>query len=143
MAGISRQQVSRLMAFSLLPSQAVQALEGNPRVLGANAAAELASFARAGRAAQVTQAVERLVAGEIDQITALKIAAKPMAGSEKSSKEKADTRIVKQGRATYCSVRRADKSIRIDFKNLASAENAEQLIVELLEDLAKRGEKEE
>lgn len=143
MAGISRQQVSRLMAFASLPFQAVSLLEKNPRVLGANAAAELAVFVKAGKADQVTRAIERLVAGEIDQTTALKESARLAHEEESPVKTKLEPRAIKQGKATYCSIRRAEKTIRIDFKTLEAAETAEKAIHQLLDMLAKQAKGDE
>lgn len=139
MAGISRQQVTKLMAFSALPDQGLKALEQNPRALGANAAADLASLAKAGKADQVTKAIEMLSVGEIDQATAIyQVTKAATAPTQKSSKAKAEMRTVKQGRTTYCNLRRAEKMIRLDFKTPEEAATAEQAIYELLESIAKK-----
>ncbi|RZI40337.1 ParB/RepB/Spo0J family partition protein [Herbaspirillum sp. HC18] len=151
MAGISRQQVSRLMTFAALPSDALAALDQNPRALGANAAAELASIAKTGKHEAVIKAIQQLVTGELDQAKAVEQAMRTMAvkaveqamlaatpDAEKPVKQKVEPRLVKQGRGTYCSLRRTDKTIRLDFKSPEEAAAIEQAILDLIETRAKK-----
>ena len=140
MAGVSRQQVTRLMAFAALPTEALKALHQTPHALGANAAAELATIAKVGKHDEVIKAVQQLAAGELDQATAVEQAmraAAPVSG-EKPAKPKVEPRVVKQGRATYCSLRRAEKTIRLDFKTSEEAATVEQAIFNLIESMAKQ-----
>jgi ParB family chromosome partitioning protein len=145
MVGVSRPQVTRLMAFASLPSEALEALHQNPHALGNNAAFELAVAAKAGKHQEVILAVQQLVAGEIDQASAVEQATRAVKGTsaEKRVKPKIEPRVVKQGRATYCSMRRAEKTIRLDFKTPEEAEEVEQAMYAWLEARTKeRKEKE-
>lgn len=139
LAGISRQQVTRLMTFSALPTDVIEALHQNPHALGANAAAELATLAKNGRKDAVIKAVQQLVAGEIDQAEAVEQASRATKSitEEKPAKLKIEPRVIKQGRATYCSLRRAEKTIRLDFKTPEEAAAIEQAIFNLIESMAK------
>lgn len=140
-AGVSRQQVTRLMAFAALPTEALEVLQQNPHALGANAAAELATIAKTGKHSEVIKAVQQLATGEIDQATAVEQAMRAALPAlvEKPAKPKIEPRVVKQGRATYCSIRRAEKTIRLDFKTPEEAATVEQAIFDLIETMAKQG----
>lgn len=142
MAGISRSLVTKLMAFSALPSDALHALESNIHALGANAANDLASLARAGKHEQVVRAVQQLAAGEIDQAAAIAQATKASTSDPKpaAAKPKAEVRTVKQGKATFCSVRRVEKTIRLDFKSPEEAAEIEEAILALIEARAKQSQ---
>lgn len=141
MAGVSRQQVTRLMAFTAFPTDALAVLHQNPHALGANAAAELAMLSKAGKHNEVLKAVQQLVAGEVDQATAVEQAMRAAAPvpAERPTKPKVEPRVVKQGRATYCSLRRAEKTIRLDFKTPEEAAAIEQAIFDLIESMSKQG----
>lgn len=144
-AGVSRSQVTKLMAFSSLPIDALKVLQEAPRALGANAAVELAAAANAGKHDLVVHAIHRLASGEIDQTTAVAQVAQPTATNqvEKAKKPKIEPRVIKRGKATYCSVRRVEKTIRLDFKSPEEAAVLEQAIFDLIESLAKQGQSKE
>lgn len=142
MAGVSRSHVTKLMAFAALPSEALEALEGNVRALGANAAVEFASLAKKGKHSPVIDAIKRLAAGEIDQAAAVAQATKAITSEstpQKPARPKPEVRTFKQGKATYCNLRRVEKTIRIDFKDPEEAAAIELAITELLEERAKVG----
>jgi ParB/RepB/Spo0J family partition protein len=63
-----KSQVHRLMSFAKLPRAALDALEAQPAELGSQAASELAKLADAGTGdAVLTEAVRRILAGQIEQ----------------------------------------------------------------------------
>lgn len=144
MAGISRSQVTKLMAYSALPTEALEALDANVRALGATAATELAAIAKKGKHAVIVDAIKKIAAGEIDQATAVAQVTKSIASesaTSKASKPHVEVRTFKQGKATYCNLRRVEKTIRIDFKDQEEAAAIEQAIADLLEKRAKEGAK--
>ncbi|SNS95030.1 chromosome partitioning protein, ParB family [Noviherbaspirillum humi] len=134
MAGISRQQVSRLMAFAELPAEAVHLLNEHPAAIGANAAQALAAAAKSGHAQRVVEAVSKVISGELDQARAVKFAG---AGEMPTKPAKLEPVRIKVGKAVYCDVRRNDRTIRLDFKSPEMAEAAHDAIRNVLEALAK------
>lgn len=129
MAGVSRSQITKLMAFAGLPEAVHERLRVHVHALGANAALELAQLARQGRAEQVVDAVVKLIAGEVDQAQAVKAAA-PVTERPRSVKPEPTT--IKVGKAVYCAIRRADKVLRLEFKSAEEAEAIEQAIADVL-----------
>lgn len=141
MAGVSRQLVTKLMAFAALPSEVLLVLDTNPGILGSKAAADLAAIAKTGKHEPIIEAVKMLAAGKVDQTSAVELATKKLksdAAPEASAKPKAEVRSIKQGKATYCNFRRLEKTIRIDFKNEEEAAALEQEIYALIEARAKQ-----
>jgi ParB family transcriptional regulator, chromosome partitioning protein len=133
-SGLSKQTVSDLYAFGRLPSEVLQIVDANKTILGAGAAADLASLAEAGRGARVLEAVQQLADKKLDQKQALKFArtveapAKPAAPTE--------TFRVKAGKATWCDVRRVKNVMRIEFKSEEQASAAQEAIRLHLEKMA-------
>lgn len=130
-AGVSRSFVSQLMAFDDLPADALAILNDKPDALGANAAQDMAALVKKGRAAQVTGAIAKLAAGEIDQAKAVKEAAADAV--VKVVGAKSEPVKIKAGRATYCAIQRADKVLRIQFQSAEEAEIVQEAIREILE----------
>jgi len=131
MAGLSRSQVTKLMAFAALPPEAHEILREHVDAVGAGAAQDLANLAKAGREKQVVAAIQKMADGTLDQGQAVKFAAaesqtKPVANKIEPIK-------IKAGRSTYCEYRRADKVIRLAFKTAEDAEAVEDAIREVLE----------
>lgn len=130
-AGVSRSFVSQLMAFDDLPADAIAILNDKPDALGANAAQDMAALVKKGRAAQVTGAIAKLAAGEIDQAKAVKEAAAEAVAKVVGAKPEPVK--IKAGRATYCAIQRADKVLRIQFQSAEEAETVQEAIREVLE----------
>jgi ParB family transcriptional regulator, chromosome partitioning protein len=130
-AGVSRSFVSQLMAFDDLPADAISILDDKPGALGANAAQDMAALVKKGRAEQVTLAISRLAAGEIDQARAVREASADAA--VKGASAKPEPVRIKAGRATYCAIQRADKVLRIQFQSAEEAEAVQDAIREVLE----------
>ncbi|MFM0068909.1 hypothetical protein [Paraburkholderia aspalathi] len=63
-AGLAKSHVNRIFAFEGLPDEAKEILAQRPERLGSHAAAKLATATSAGKAAEVTQAIRRLVEDE-------------------------------------------------------------------------------
>ena len=153
MAGVSRSQVTKLMAFASLPSDALRILDKNIRALSANAATDLAALVKQGKHDLVTKAVEQLVEGKINQAQAVELVSSGDATvaadtasalvspgtATKAAKPKIEPTTIKQGKATYCSMRRVDKTIRLDFKNPEEAAALEQEILALIKARVKEG----
>lgn len=129
MAGVSRSQITKLMAFAGLPAAAHERLRVHVHALGANAALELAQLTRQGREEQVLEAVVKLIAGEVDQAQAVKFAAPPV---ERPRNARPDATTIKVGKAVYCAMRRADKVLRLEFKSAEEAQAVEDAIAEVL-----------
>lgn len=129
MAGVSRSQITKLMAFAGLPEAAHDRLRVHVHALGANAAQELAQLARQGREEQVMEAIVKLIAGEVDQAQAVKFASPPV---ERPRSSKSDPTMIKVGKAIYCAMRRADKVLRLEFKSAEEAQAIESAIAEVL-----------
>lgn len=130
-AGVSRSFVSQLMAFEDLPTDALSILNDKPNAIGANAAQDLAALTKRGRAAQVVMAIAKVAAGQIDQSKAVKEAASEPVTKVASARP--DPVHIKLGRATYCSIQRADKVLRLQFQSAEEAEAVQSAIREVLE----------
>lgn len=133
-SGLSKQAVSDLFAFGRLPDEVLMIVEENKALIGAGAAADLASLAESGKAPRVIEAVQLLAEKKLDQKAALKHArtvetpAKPAAPSEVFR--------VKAGKATWCDVRRVKNVMRIEFKSEEQASAAQEAIRLHLERMA-------
>jgi Predicted transcriptional regulators len=101
-AGLAKSHVSRIFAFEGLPDEAKEILAQRPERLGSHAAAKLATATSAGKAAEVTQAIRRLVEDEaFTQENAVKLAtAKPKAPDTNAR----ETLVVKVGKKRFCEI---------------------------------------
>ncbi|SAL06129.1 ParB, partition protein [Caballeronia arationis] len=134
--GISKALVSYILSFDQLPPDVLSMVEEQPDLLGATAVAALAGFTKAGRSEQVINAVKKLVAGEIDQGQAVKLAGAEPAKTKKESATPISEKI-KAGKATYCEIRRAKNVFRLEFKSEDEARRIHAAIKRLLEEEAK------
>ncbi|GAB2875599.1 hypothetical protein GCM10027093_08770 [Paraburkholderia jirisanensis] len=133
-SGVSKGHVSALLAFDRLPSEALAIIAGNPGILGAKAALELAAASEQGKGERVVAAVQQLADKKLDQSQAIKYAkasnAAPKQGPAASSFK------VKSGKATWCDVRAAKNVMRIEFASEELADSVRDLIRQHLESLA-------
>jgi ParB family chromosome partitioning protein len=134
MTGLSRSQVTKLMAFAALPAEAHEVLRNHVSAVGASAAQDLANLAKLGKAQQVVEAIARIAAGDLDQAQAVRFAG--AAAKEKAAKP--ETIKIKSGKSVFCELRRADKVIRLSFKTAEEAEDLESAIREVLEQRARQ-----
>lgn len=134
MAGISRSQLTKLMAFGNLPPEVMEILEERSGILGATAAQEMSSAVTNGRSRQVVEAVRALAVGSIDQAQAVRMA---LAKEPTPQRPKPSTTTIRAGKATFCSYRRVVKSIRMDFKNEDDAAAVEEALEAFLSAKAK------
>jgi len=134
--GVTPAMVSYIFAFDQLPLDALSVIEGQPDIIGSTAVAALAGIAKQGKTAQVTDAVKRLAAGEIDQSQAVKLAGQDATKPKKDSASPASDKI-KQGKTTYCEMRRAKNVVRLEFKSEAEAERLHAAIRAFLENQSK------
>ncbi len=134
-AGVSQPYVSGLMAFDELPPEALLSIADAPAKFGATAVAKLAALAKAGKEAKVVEAVQKLVTGELKSQDA--------AVHHASAKEavirakKPEPLVIRQGKAKYCEVLRADKTLRLSFATADEAEATMAAIQKVLEERAK------
>ncbi|SAL06556.1 ParB, partition protein [Caballeronia calidae] len=132
--GISQSYVSLLLSYDRLPADARRMLEANMGILGATAAAELASIAESGKGDRVVEAIRHISARKLDQAQAIRFARggdKP-----KPAKPSATTFKVKAGKSTWCDVRSAKNVMRIEFQSEEIAQSVQDAIKRALEALA-------
>lgn len=112
-AGVTQQSVSLLLSFSGLPKDAIRILDGaaDKGLLGASAAAKLALIAKNGKQGRVVEAVQQLVDGKLSQKAAVGYAT----SEEKAKPKVTSPQIIRSGKKSFCSIRRAEKDIRISF----------------------------
>ena len=134
--GVTPAMVSYIFAFDQLPLDALSVIEGQPDIIGSTAVAALAGIAKQGKTTQVTDAVRRLAAGEIDQSQAVKLAGQDATKPKKEAASPASDKI-KQGKTTYCEMRRAKNVVRLEFKSEAEAERLHAAIRAFLENQSK------
>lgn len=131
--GISQPHVSALLSFERLPTEVHAILAQQMTLIGATAAAELAAATDAGKAERVTDAVQRLSEKKLDQAQAVRFVKN--ADRPKPAKPAATTFKVKDGKSTWCDVRRARNVMRLEFQSEAIAEWVQEAIRRHLETL--------
>ena len=134
--GLTGAMISYIFSFDQLPLDALSVIEERPEIIGSTAVAALAAIARAGKADRVVEAIKRLAAGEIDQGQAVKLASLDPAKTKPDGAAPVSDKI-KQGKATYCEIRRAKNVVRLQFKSEAEAERVHAAIRQLLEEQSK------
>lgn len=132
MAGVSQSLLSRLLSFEELPEDAHAILMEQPWCLGAAAASSLASIAKSGRGAKVVEAVHKIAMEGLDQATAVSLASKDV--EKPRARPPVEITNYKIGKSPFCSYRKSDTTLRMDFK---SAEHAEAVHSEILAVLEK------
>ncbi|AQH05179.1 hypothetical protein A9R05_39975 (plasmid) [Burkholderia sp. KK1] len=138
--GISQSYVSLLLSYDRLPRAARDILDANIGIVGASAAAELASISEVGHRDRVVEAVLQLSTHKLDQAQAVRFARN--GDRPKAAKPVATTYKVKAGKNTWCDVRRAKNVMRIEFQSEEIAEAVQDAIKRTLETLAGAGAKE-
>ena len=139
LTGVSRSQVTKLMAFSALPATVHALLAEHSQTIGANAAQEFAALTKAGKGEKVVEAITRIAEGKLDQAEAIKFAASEPKTT--TAVAKPETIKIKAGKSTFCSMRRAQKVIRLEFQTTEEAEELQEAIRAFLEEKAKTGKK--
>lgn len=132
--GMSEHQVGRLLRFDALPDGAKTLIAANPASLGADAISQLAALTEQGRGEQVISAVKAVIEHGVDQAKAVALAK----ADEKRPAPKVAAKpwsVKRSDNTKYCSVRVADKVLRIEFE---SAEEAAEIQEVLREIFAKR-----
>jgi ParB family transcriptional regulator, chromosome partitioning protein len=138
--GISQSYVSLLLSYDRLPDAAREILEANVGIVGATAAAELASISELGKSDRVVDAVRQVSSRKLDQTQAIRFARD--GDRAKAAKPVATTYKVKAGKNTWCDVRRAKNVMRIEFQSEEVAEAVQDAIKRTLETLASTESKE-
>jgi ParB family chromosome partitioning protein len=134
MAGISRPQVTKLMAFAALPKEVHRLLQVHVAAVGATAAQEFANLTKAGKGDQVIEAVAKIIDGELEQGQAVRLAS---IHDQSKTVNKSKSIKIRSGKSTFCELRRTEKVIRLAFKTVDEAEAIEASIHQLLETKAK------
>jgi ParB family transcriptional regulator, chromosome partitioning protein len=132
--GISQSYVSLLLSYDRLPNKAREILEAHVGIVGASAAAELASIAELGKSDRVVDAVLQVSTRKLDQAQAVRFARD--GDRTKPAKQLASSYKVKAGKNTWCDVRRAKNVMRIEFQSEEVAEAVQDAIKRTLETLA-------
>ncbi len=134
-AGVSQQSVSLLLSFSGLPHEAISILDSAPdkSLLGASAAAKLAQIAKKGKEGRVVEAIRQLAEKKLSQVAAVGFADK----EDKVQRPAAATHVIRSGKKSFCSIRRAEKDLRFSFSDPLDEELFNEL-QKVLEKHAKR-----
>lgn len=130
-SGLSETAISFIRSFDSLPPDVLSICAERPTLLGAAAAFALASLTKRGRSEQVTSAVQKLAAGEIDQGQTVKLASADPA-KPKAEVTPVSTKI-RQGKSVYCEMRRAKNVLRLQFKSEEEAARVHAAIQQVLE----------
>lgn len=136
--GISPSHISALLSFERLPPAVRKILEANMALLGANAAAELAVLAEAGKSDRVLEAIQRLAEKKVDQAQAVKFARASV--EQKKTPTAAINFKIRSGKTTWCDVRSAKNVMRIEFQSEEIANSVHDAIRKHLEQLAQNKE---
>lgn len=134
-AGVSQQSVSLLLSFSGLPKAAISILDtaDDKGLLGASAAAKLAQIAKKGKEGRVVEAVRQLADRKLSQAAAV-----AFAGSEEKIKPQAATpMVIRSGKKSFCSIRKAEKDLRFSFSDPVKEELFNEL-QKVIENYAKK-----
>lgn len=132
-AGISDAQLTRLLKFDSLPTDAHAILESNPWLIGATMAHSLAMLVQKGHAAHVVDGLRKLAAGE------LKTEAQALAHATKASKPATPTPTAsapvthKLGKGIYAKQRLLKKTLRVDFASEEEAAAVNAALKEVIE----------
>lgn len=129
-AGVSKTQVSKLLAFDRLPKAAQDLVRDNPKAtgVGANLFADLAPLAAANEA-KVVEAVSRVIQGKL----AAGAAATWVNSGERSAPRQAERTLVKRGRQTFAEVRNRGTQWVVNFASEADAEVYGKKLLELVQ----------
>lgn len=130
-SGYSLSHFSKIMAFGRLPVAAHEILKSNPRMIGAAVAQDLAVAVDSGKGPLVVKAIEMIARNELQQGQALKFISND--ASTKAEKPKLDEFKIKKGKSVFCSFRKTQKIIRLEFKSESEADRIKSSLVELLQ----------
>lgn len=131
-AGVSQTTVSYLLSFSDLPQAAHAILKGNPSLLSAKIAAQLAPLV-SSYADKVEQAIKQIEDGSLKAASAREW----VLGTGKSP-DRPIPKVIKAGRAKFADVSRRQNRITVDLSALANPESVESEIISLITNLASK-----
>lgn len=136
-AGVSESIISMLFSFDHLPEEALLLVERRPEVVGMTCVAEMAKLCRAGRKAEVTEAIGQLIEGRLTQKEAIRLASRKVALAAARPSAQAPVR-VRVGRLEFCQYQSRGTSLRIEFRSEDQRKEAEAVIADALQELARR-----
>lgn len=134
-SGIPRGSIAALFSFESLPAGALEVLAAAPEKLGVAAAVKLAGLAKAGKGAQVVEAIKKVVEGVLTQDAAVRA----VSASATSTPARPEPKVIKRGKKTFCKVLHHGKDIRISFTDQDQAQAVVAAVLELLDAHANGG----
>ena len=102
--------------------------------MGASAAAKLAQIAKKGKEGRVVEAVRQLAEKKLSQIAAVGYAD----SEDKIKRQAATSKVIRSGKKSFCSIRRAEKDLRFSFSEPVDEELFNELH-KVVENHARRG----
>lgn len=127
-SGVSRSTVTRLMAFSNLPPEAIEHVKRNTQQVGGRLAEELSPLVAKHRE-RVVEAVGLVVDG---RLAATKAAAWVL-DAKKPAAQKPNELVIRRGKKTYAKVQRNGARVVVSFTDPKDAGAVEKELSELLE----------
>jgi ParB family chromosome partitioning protein len=124
-AGVSQSFVSTLMAFSDLPSEALEIIADAPELFGASAVTKLAQLTKAGNRQKVVEAIQKIASGELTQAAAVQFSSSTQSAIKP---QRPIPLTIRRGKAKYCEILHADKTLRLSF---ASTEEASSILASI------------
>lgn len=132
-AGVVPSAVSLLLSFDDLPPDALLVIASARELFGAAAVYKLAIASRKGKGEKVTEAIQKIAAGELTQAAAVKfVDARPATDKPVLPKPV----IIKQGARKYCEIRSGTKNIRLEFATQAEADAGMAAVIAAMQQLA-------
>lgn len=137
--GESAMQIQRIMAFEGLPKEVIELLEVDPKLLGGNAALQLAKHVEGGEGNLVTEAVKLISTGKLTQGRA-----HSWIENRATKKPQKMERVLTYGQGKqFCKLIREGIQIRINLSKNIDSQNVEAAIFSLLQEYAKTADSSE
>jgi len=138
-SGISLSQVTRLMAFELLPTESLNILKDRPEILGATAAKDLAEILKSNKSKAtplVIAAIEEVSKNRLNQTKAAGWIREQLQPRQKAIPLKA-TIIKSSDNTKFCEIRRSENVLRVSFSTPEEATLLETKFAELAREFAR------
>jgi len=130
--GWSTGRIQKIMSFEKLPAKAHEILEGNPEVLGGNAAQELARHTEAGFGDMVVEAIELIRDERLTQVRA-----SAWIESRSKPRERKPERVLTMPNGKeFCAISRKGSVLSVRLAKNISAAEIEQKIFDFLQSQA-------
>lgn len=134
--GMALGTVNKLYSFDGLPENTLQLLSVRKNLIGANTAEKLSALAKDGKQDGVVASVIALAEdGQMTQDQAVQLA-KNYEKPKAAEKPKKQSKVIKMGTKTYCTVTPAGNHLRLAFADEKLREAAEPIIADALAKIA-------